>query len=301
MKVRVPTNGSVAILNASAENGSLSSAWRSASFSSSSMPLIAGTSTGEGRKSTTASRTACTPLFLNALPQVASTISLLRVRVRRPCLISASVSSPSSRYLSISSSEASAAASTSSVRYSSAISCMSAGMSSYVKVMPWSASFQLIAFILIRSTTPWKFSSAPMFSWIGTGVAPRRSLICSITRKKSAPVRSILLTKTIRGTWYLSAWRQTVSDWGSTPDEPQNTTTAPSSTRRERSTSIVKSTCPGVSMMLIRWSGNCASIPRQNVVVAAEVSVIPRSCSCSIQSMVAAPSWTSPILWERPV
>ena len=35
--------------------------------------------------------------------------------------------------------------------------------------------------------------------------------------------------------------------------------------------------------------------------VAAEVIVIPRSCSCSIQSMTAAPSWTSPILWVRPV
>ena len=31
-------------------------------------------------------------------------------------------------------------------------------------------------------------------------------------------------------------------------------------------------------------------------VTAAEVMVIPRSCSCSIQSVVAAPSWTSPIL-----
>ena len=31
-------------------------------------------------------------------------------------------------------------------------------------------------------------------------------------------------------------------------------------------------------------------------VVAAEVIVMPRSCSCAIQSMVAAPSWTSPIL-----
>ena len=30
--------------------------------------------------------------------------------------------------------------------------------------------------------------------------------------------------------------------------------------------------------------------------VAAEVIVMPRSCSCSIQSMVAVPSWTSPIL-----
>ena len=36
-------------------------------------------------------------------------------------------------------------------------------------------------------------------------------------------------------------------------------------------------------------------------VVAAEVMVMPRSCSCSIQSMVAAPSWTSPILWLLPV
>jgi hypothetical protein len=39
----------------------------------------------------------------------------------------------------------------------------------------------------------------------------------------------------------------------------------------------------------------------QKVVVAAEVMVMPRSCSCSIQSMVAAPSCTSPILWDLPV
>ena len=36
-------------------------------------------------------------------------------------------------------------------------------------------------------------------------------------------------------------------------------------------------------------------------VVAAEVIVMPRSCSCSIQSITAAPSCTSPILWVRPV
>ena len=41
------------------------------------------------------------------------------------------------------------------------------------------------------------------------------------------------------------------------------------------------------------------SIPFQKQVVAAEVMVIPRSCSCSIQSMVAAPSCTSPILWRH--
>ena len=42
-------------------------------------------------------------------------------------------------------------------------------------------------------------------------------------------------------------------------------------------------------MMLIQ-----VSFQRQ--VVAAEVMVMPRSCSWAIQSMTAAPSWTSPIL-----
>jgi hypothetical protein len=92
----------------------------------------------------------------------------------------------------------------------------------------------------------------------------------------------------------LSAWRQTVSDCGSTPATESNTATAPSRTRNERSTSTVKSTWPGVSMMLMRWSFHWQ-------VVAADVMVMPRSCSCSIQSIVAAPSWTSPILYALPV
>jgi len=79
--------------------------------------------------------------------------------------------------------------------------------------------------------------------------------ICSTQRRKFAPARSILLTNATRGTLYLFICRQTVSDWGCTPDTAQYTATAESSTRSERSTSIVKSTCPGVSMMLIRCSG----------------------------------------------
>ena len=70
--------------------------------------------------------------------------------------------------------------------------------------------------------------------------------------KKSAPILSILLQKTMRGTLYLSPWRQTVSVCGSTPWLESSTQTAPSSTRSERSTSMVKSTWPGVSMMLRR-------------------------------------------------
>ena len=119
-------------------------------------------------------------------------------------------------------------------------------------------------------------------------------MICSNVRLKSAPMRSILLTKQMRGTRYLSAWRHTVSDCGSTPATESNTATAPSRTRSERSTSAVKSTWPGVSMMLMRCS-------RQKQVVAADVIVMPRSCSCSIQSMTAVPSCTSPILYVMPV
>ena len=45
-------------------------------------------------------------------------------------------------------------------------------------------------------------------------------------------MRSILLTKHMRGTPYLSAWRHTVSVWGSTPATASKTATAPSSTRK---------------------------------------------------------------------
>jgi hypothetical protein len=52
---------------------------------------------------------------------------------------------------------------------------------------------------------------------------------------------------------------------------------------------MVKSTWPGVSIRLIQQSFHLA-------VVAADVMVMPRSCSWAIQSMTAAPSCTSPIL-----
>ena len=50
-------------------------------------------------------------------------------------------------------------------------------------------------------------------------------------------------------------------------------------------------------MMLMRCSGSLeGSSLFQKQVVAADVIVMPRSCSCSIQSMMAAPSSTSPSL-----
>ena len=137
---------------------------------------------------------------------------------------------------------------------------------------------------------PRKSASAPIGSWIGMALAPRRSIIVWTARVEvRADAVHLVDEGDARTTWYLSAWRQTVSDCGSTPATESNSAMAPSRTRSERSTSTVKSTWPGVSMMLMRWS--CHS-----QVVAADVIVMPRSCSCSIQSIVAAPSWTSPIL-----
>ncbi len=91
----------------------------------------------------------------------------------------------------------------------------------------------------------------PIGSMIGTGRASRRSRISLTVAVKSAPTTSILLTNTRRGTPYLLACRQTVSDCASTPFWASKTTTAPSSTRKLRSTSAVKSTWPGVSIRLM--------------------------------------------------
>ena len=279
------------ILKASAANGSVMSGCRSMTVVSSptAWPLIAGTSTGLGRKSTIASSIGCTPLFLNALPHITGVTALAMVARRIAATSCSSLGSLPSRYSSIISSSFSAMVSISLSRQSRAASAWSSGMDTMSYVSPLPSVCQTRARILIRSMTPRKSDSTPHGSWMTSGVAPRRSVIMSTQRWNSAPTRSILLTKQILGTPYRSAWRHTVSDCGSTPATPSKTATAPSSTRSDRSTSTVKSTWPGVSMMLMVWS-------RHMVVVAAEVMVIPRSCSCSIQSIVAAPSWTSPIL-----
>ena len=83
--------------------------------------------------------------------------------------------------------------------------------------------------------------------------------------------------------------RHTVSLCASTPATPSNTATAPSSTRKLRSTSIVKSTCPGVSIRL-NW------IPLHGKEIAAACMVMPRSRSWSMKSIMVSPSCTSPHL-----
>ena len=120
----------MAILKARAENWSLSSDFLLLSDPSSEIPTIAGLSKGEGRKWITASNIACTPLFLKAEPQITGTISLLRVLILKPFIISLLSSSPSSKYLFKRSSDASAATSIIASLYFSHVAFNSSGISS---------------------------------------------------------------------------------------------------------------------------------------------------------------------------
>src|SRR3546814_8569234 len=72
--VSEPTKGSVMILKARAEVGASSLEGRLMTSSVSGFtPFTSCTSVGDGRKSTTASSSGCTPLFLNAVPHSTGT------------------------------------------------------------------------------------------------------------------------------------------------------------------------------------------------------------------------------------
>ena len=161
----------------------------------------------------TASSMVCTPLFLKAEPHNIGVMSMAMVALRMAATISASVMlSGSSKNFSMSVSSCSATDSTSFSRYSATTSTKSSGTGTSVKVMPMSSSFHTMAFPVNKSTTPLKSSSAPIGTCSGTALAPSISRICSKTLKKSAPDRSILFTNPMRGTLYLSANPQFVSD-----------------------------------------------------------------------------------------
>ena len=191
--------------------------------------------------------------------------------------------SSSERYFSIISSLTSEIASSIISRYSKAISWKPSSISSSEYSAPFVSSSQIICFILTRSIIPAKLSSDPIGICSITGFAFNFSFMDLTAAKKSAPVLSILLIKAILGTEYLSACLHTVSDCGSTPPTAQKTPMAPSRTLKALSTSTVKSTCPGVSMIWI-------TLFFHSHVVTADVMVIPLSCSSCIQSITASPS-----------
>ena len=235
----------------------------------------------------------CTPLFLKADPQRTGTIVLEIHPARRASIISCDDTSMLLRYFSRILSLTLARDSIIEFLMLLASSIISTGISDTSIVSPISPLWR-IAVMLIRSMIPSKDSSAPIGICIAIAFAPSFSFIWLTTSRKSDPTLSILLTKATRLTLYSLASLQFVSDWGSTPSTAENRNTSPSSTLRDLFTSTVKSTWPGVSMILIWFLFH-------SQVIAAEVIVIPRSRSCFMWSMVVVPSCTSPILWLTPV
>ena len=151
------------ILKASAAKGSAASARRSARApESGSIPTIAGTSSGLGRKSTTASSSGCTPLFLKDAPQRTGTKESEIVPRRSAARIASAGSGCPERYSSISASSCSQAASTSRSRNSPQRARRPSGTSSSCHSAPRLSSSQIRARMRTRSTTPAKRSSVPI-------------------------------------------------------------------------------------------------------------------------------------------
>ena len=124
--------------------------------------------------------------------------------------------------------------------------------------------------------TRWSSSGASLFS------------ISRSTRSGSAPLRSILFTKSSVGTSNRRSARISTRVCGWTPSTADTTSNAPSSTSNDRSTSAMKSGWPGVSMMLT------AKSPMRNETTAALI-VIPRRRSSSSVSVCVVPRSTLPI------
>ena len=73
-------------------------------------------------------------------------------------------------------------------------------MSCVTQLAPRSSPSQTHSCMVTSEITPSSWFSEPIGIWIGSGVAPVRSLIMRTQFQKSAPILSILLTNTMRGT-----------------------------------------------------------------------------------------------------
>ena len=119
---------------------------------------------------------------------------------------------------------------------------------------------------------PWNLSSTPQGSWIATGIGGQaRAHHRDAAVEVGADAVHLVDERDARHPVAVGLAPHRLRLRLDAGDGVEHAT-APSSTRSERSTSAVKSTWPGVSMMLMRWSF-------QKQVVAAEVMVMPRSCS----------------------
>lgn len=110
---------------------------------------------------------------------------------------------------------------------------------------------------------------APWTSVSGTTCGVRRRRTSSSSASSRAPARSILLTKTSVGSRSRRSVLRRTRVWAWTPSTADSRSTAPSRTSRARSTSAMKSECPGVSIRLI-WTS-----PTVNAATAERI-VMPR-------------------------
>src|SRR5881296_3577093 len=155
-------------------------------------------SSGDGRKSTTASSSAWTPLFLKAAPASTGTTLPEMVALRSTVRISSSDSSCSSRYLCRMASSCSTIASSRWWRISLTLSFNAAGTGPSTYFLPSESSSYTISTWRIRSMMPVNSSPEPSGRWIGTTLAPSRSRTILTHISKSAPTRSILFTMCVK-------------------------------------------------------------------------------------------------------
>ena len=145
-----------------------------------------------------------------------------------------------------------------------------------------------------RSTRPLKPPSMPIGRYSTAGRAPRRSLIMSTQRSKLAPAvelvdeahpRHVVLGLAPHGLRLRLDAGNAVEAGDRAVEHAQRALDLDGEVD-------VAGRVDDVDAVLFAL----AVFARQKQVVAADVMVMPRSCSCSIQSMVAVPSCTSPIL-----
>ena len=241
-----PTSGSDALADSS--TGASSSLRSSAVFS---------TSVGAGRYATTASRSGWTPLFLKAEPISTGTNALAIVCRRIAALSTSALGCSSARKRSAISSSTSASASSSACARAAAPRRASAsGTSRTPAHLLARVPSKVIATFSTRSTTPAWSALSPIGSWIAAAFRcslPRScaddavgvgALAVELVDEREARHRVPARGFICRSTGGDDRLRLHAGD-------PHRTRIAPSRTRSARSTSIVKSTWPGVSMMLI--------------------------------------------------
>ena len=138
------------------------------------------------------------------------------------------------------------------------------------------------------TATPARFVPTSHGAPIARTFAVRRSATAASTRWSSAPTRSILLMNTTVGTPSRRRARNSSNVCDCTPSTAETTRTAPSRTPSTRSTSAMKSGCPGVSMRLI-------VTPSTTKDTTADLIVIPRWRSRASESVCVVPSSTRPM------